>query len=331
MERRRAAAALSSVALLALLLTLLLPKVQTTTPTVAPCDPAVVVSTWLTEKGFAENSFKISLTGFQTRKGSESQSAGSDAFASNPVLSLEQLNQLLSAKTGSAGKAAKIIKKRLDGRTVTPVAVMFLAPVNIEGNLGINGGNVVNLGTRKSAKHDVVWLFVDQANCQVIDNLVVRAGCGNPGGTVVPPVKPEKPKKPKVTPSASPSSSASPSPSETPTTPPPPPPPPPPICPPGQNVNPNGVCVNPKPGWPGAYTYPSGKPPAPQVTTPAETVPPPVQTQKPGGNGVVDSPTKPPGSETGVTAPGATPAPTTTPSAIPSNEGGSNNGNVAGF
>lgn len=62
------------------------------------------------------------------------------------------------------------------------------------------------------------------------------------------------------------------------------------------------------------------KPVVPEVTTPAETTPPQVETSKPGGGGVVDTPTKPPGSETGVTAPGATPPPST-PSAPPPNEG----------
>lgn len=64
------------------------------------------------------------------------------------------------------------------------------------------------------------------------------------------------------------------------------------------------------------------KPRVPTVTTPAETTPPAVKTEtSSGGNGVTDSVTKSPGTETGVTAPGASPAPTTKPS-LPPDEGG---------
>lgn len=51
-----------------------------------------------------------------------------------------------------------------------------------------------------------------------------------------------------------------------------------------------------------------------------ETTPADVDTEVPGGRGIVDTPAVDPGSESGVTAPGATPAPTVAPS-IPSNEG----------
>jgi len=99
------------------------------------------------------------------------------------------------------------------------------------------------------------------------------------------------------------------------------PPEPPAPCPPGQVPNDNGVCVVPKSSDPADYEYPEGKPPVPEVTTPAETTPPAVETTTTGGRGVVDTPTNPPSSETGVTAPGATPAPTTA-EPLPPNEGG---------
>lgn len=82
-------------------------------------------------------------------------------------------------------------------------------------------------------------------------------------------------------------------------------------------------CGNtPKSHDPKDYVYPTDKPKA-TVTTPAETTPPKVETTKPGGGGVVDTPTNKPGSETGTTSPGADPAPTTT-STPPPNEGGDN-------
>ncbi|MEI7539616.1 MAG: hypothetical protein WCJ36_02505 [Candidatus Saccharibacteria bacterium] len=67
------------------------------------------------------------------------------------------------------------------------------------------------------------------------------------------------------------------------------------------------------------------KPKVPTVTTPAESSPPVVETTKTGNGGIIDTPTKTPGSETGTTAPGATP-PTngTTPRVIPPVEAGAN-------
>ncbi len=115
-----------------------------------------------------------------------------------------------------------------------------------------------------------------------------------------------------------------------------------PDCPEGEKYNENGVCVAPKSDDPADYRQPGDggkgqdvgtgtKPVVPQVSTPAETTPPPVQTVAPGGNGVVDTPTNTPGSETGVQAPGTTPAPATPSAPPPPNEGGSNDGEVGGF
>lgn len=76
-------------------------------------------------------------------------------------------------------------------------------------------------------------------------------------------------------------------------------------------------------------TKDSGKGIKPKVSEnrPADANPPIVSSSKTGGGGVVDTPTNKPGSETGVKAPGASPAPPT-PAAPKPNEGGSNNGVV---
>ena len=95
-------------------------------------------------------------------------------------------------------------------------------------------------------------------------------------------------------------------------------------------------CLQPKSKNPDDYRQPGDggkgpdvgtgtKPPAP--VTPVQPAPEPVQTEAPGGGGIIDTPTKPPGSETGVTAPGATPPPTQAPTTPPPpNEGGDNDG-----
>lgn len=82
-----------------------------------------------------------------------------------------------------------------------------------------------------------------------------------------------------------------------------------------------------RPGTDNTKDSGTGTKPKVTVSTPPESTPPAVLTSKSGGGGVVDTPTSKPGSETGVKAPGASPAPTTPPAPKP-NEGGSNNGVV---
>lgn len=97
-------------------------------------------------------------------------------------------------------------------------------------------------------------------------------------------------------------------------------------CPPG-NTTPS--CA-PKSSNPDDYTYPDDKPPVTANPT-ADSTPPAVTTEQTGGGGVIDTPTNDPGTETGVTAPGADPAPTT-PASPPPNEGGDNDaGDPGGF
>lgn len=129
--------------------------------------------------------------------------------------------------------------------------------------------------------------------------------------------------------------------------PPPPPPPPPPadVCP-WNPALPKGHpdCLKPKSEDPDDYRRPGDdgkgpdvgdgkKPKAPNPGTPPEKEPTPVETRKPGGGDVEDTPTKPPGSETGVKAPGADPAPTPTTPPPPQESGGNgdNDGVVDGF
>ena len=97
---------------------------------------------------------------------------------------------------------------------------------------------------------------------------------------------------------------------ETDCTPPPPecevdctPPPPPPTCPPGQNLNDNGVCVTPKSDNEDDYKHDEDKQ---QVTDDGnhQTVPDDVVTTETGNDNIVDTPTNDPGSETGTNAPG---------------------------
>lgn len=289
-NRRLMWSALAVLMSIAVLLSALLSAILPDSGVAKACDPKSTVAEMLIKQGFDSSSFRFISDQSTFSKSAEVNHNGSAAFASSPILTTKQLDELLKSTEGRTAFASKIVKSRLKSREVTWVGVEFLIPVNIEGNLGVSGTKVINLGTRKSAKGDVVWFPVDTSECKVVKNLVIRAGCGNPGKSVVP----SNP------------------------------------CPNGQVRNRNNVCVTPKSKDPKDYTYPPGKPPVPKVTTPAKDKPPVVDTQKTGGGGVVDTPTNTPGSESGVTAPGATPAPTT-PTPKPSNEGGSNGVTVTGF
>lgn len=94
----------------------------------------------------------------------------------------------------------------------------------------------------------------------------------------------------------------------------------PPVLPPGKTDNPPPVTpptpTPPEPGKTGNVPDIPGNPPT-VVTTPAEETPPVVDTTVPGGGGVVDTPTTPPGDETGVTAPDVEEPPATTPVTTP--------------
>lgn len=138
-----------------------------------------------------------------------------------------------------------------------------------------------------------------------------------PGVLSVPPGSPELPK-------------LIPTPTPTPTTA---------TCLPGQVENVNGVCVAPKSSNPKDYRQPGdggkgadvgvGTKPKATVTTPAETTPAAVTTTtQTGGGGTTDSSTATLGSQSGLTAQGAAPAATTSPSPL-TNEGGANNGTVS--
>ena len=130
-----------------------------------------------------------------------------------------------------------------------------------------------------------------------------------PEGT---PIKEKPSKTPTVPPTVPPTTPPTVPPTVPPTTPPTVPPTTPPTVPttvPPTTKPPTKPTPSPKSSSPSDYEHKTEAPKA-KVTEPARPKPDPVQTAKPGGGGVVDTPTKTPGSESGVTAPGANPAPT---------------------
>lgn len=113
--------------------------------------------------------------------------AGSDAFHTDgPVFSSEQLEQYLADDDARAQLASQEVQNRLAGKDVQWVGIKFLVPIQIEGNLGTNGSEIINYGTTSSEVGDVIFFPVDE-NCQVVEGVIIRAGCGNPATRIIPP------------------------------------------------------------------------------------------------------------------------------------------------
>ena len=131
--------------------------------------------------------------------------------------------------------------------------------------------------------------------------------------------KPEKKPEPSPTAEPTPGPSETPTPEPSPTPTPTPEPTPTPTSTPTPEPSPTPTpskTLEPK----GESTVEPGAPKATQTEKPQESAK-PVRTSRPGGGGVTDSPTRAPGSESGVTAPGASPAPTTTRDVVPQEDG----------
>lgn len=173
----------------------------------------------------------------------------------------------------------------LDGHNYVPV--QYNVDIQYAGNGIWQGGKLKRGGKMVTKAGDVFWVYVT-SDYDIVWDASNRADCANPG--VLKPPSPHKPPPGKKTP---------PKPKE------------PPKTPPGGGGCEPGECpppLTPKSSNPDDYTVPAGIPKA-KVRKPADSRPPKVKTSQPSGGGHVEKPTKKPGSSTGVTAPGAAPAP----------------------
>jgi hypothetical protein len=265
------------------------------------------VTAYMTLQEFGSNDYAIGVDNIDTTA-SELNETGSLAFGKDGanVTTRAELTDVFTSQDEALKSVvqAQVAKMPSIDKTVLLDArnwevVQVNVAMKIEGNTGINNGEVVPLGARNSAAGDAAWLFVNPDTCTVPFAEVappgasptdpptvplIRVGCINPGDNLTP-----------LTPK-------------------------PPTCPPGQVFNKLGKCVVPKSTDPVDYIAPgedsirdAGKDVSPAVpTVTAEPAPPtPVATTQPGGGGVVDNSGSAPGTEAGTTAPGATPAPPT--------------------
>jgi len=246
----------------------------------------------------------------------DKSTSASGAFTTTALKNAEDTINFLKSGTKSADA---LFIKILDATNATTkevlnesnwVAVQSLTDFNYPGNTLFKDGTTVNAGRRNGSAGDIFLVFVSPTTGKFI---AVRGACGNPQ-TFVP-----VPNNPVPSPSPSTSPRPSPSPSPTPSWPPYPSPSP--------SWPPYYPSPSPKSPDPSDYPPPSAKPPV-SASPSSDTTPPVVITVTQNPNGIVDSSTKSPGSETGVTAPSASPASTSPkPSAEPSvNPSTGNNG-----
>jgi hypothetical protein len=148
------------------------------------CDNTSVVKAQVKAAGFGDDDFVVNPDLSTIPETAEAYQRGGGAFNTNGVYTQEQVENYINAD--AALKA--VIDERLDGRTnVVWVPVYFTVKIDIGNNLGVEDGKVINFGTRHSDVGELVWFAVDQTNCQVVQNLIIRAGCANPGSWVAPP------------------------------------------------------------------------------------------------------------------------------------------------
>ena len=155
------------------------------------CNPANAVTQHLIDAGFEEGTFivnpSITITGADA-----ASERGSGAFSQDGAYTGEALKAFLSSTDPNAALAMGPVNAQLADRKVGWVLVYFTQSINIEGNLGVENGTVVDFGTRESGAGELIWFPVDQADCTVVDGLIIRAGCANPGTRVVPVCKEEE-------------------------------------------------------------------------------------------------------------------------------------------
>jgi hypothetical protein len=149
------------------------------------CSPASLVKAHLEDLGFAPGSFEINPTA-PIRAADAASTRGPAAFNQDGVYSNEQLKAYLASTDPNAAVAQGKINEILAGRTVSWVPVYFATAIDIVGNLGIDASGVFSANTMSGAG-ELIWFPVSQADCKVIDGLVLRAGCGNPATNVQPP------------------------------------------------------------------------------------------------------------------------------------------------
>lgn len=221
----------------------------------------------------------------------DKSTAGRGAFCDDPIQDVAELLEFLGSETVRANALLDQILTQSDGTKAEVfdpnnwVVVQAKVDFTYLGNTMISGGRVIEAGEREGEVGDIFFAFYSPSSEKVV---YVRGACAN--AQVYTPVPHDGNGDDDDDDDGDDSKSSDPA-----------------------DYKQPGDGTEPDPG--------TGTRPPSSVSAPAEATPPPVDTSVPGGGGVVDTPTNDPGSESGLTAPGAD-EPDDEP--IPDTEGGMN-------
>ena len=150
-------------------------------------DAQQCVSAHLLEEGFLVEEFTFDLT---VNEGDEVLESGPGQYRDQPVLSSQELESWLASDDARAQLAAARVNEAITGIVdLGWVGVKFLTPVTFVGNTGVVNGEVESFDNRASEAGEIFFYPVNLATCEVIEGIVIRAGCANPGERVEPPCR----------------------------------------------------------------------------------------------------------------------------------------------
>ncbi|GEM_PF-5031370 len=150
-------------------------------------DAQQCVSAYLIDQGFLAGEFTTDLS---VADGDEVFESGDGQYRDEPVLSSEELESWLASDDARAQLAAARVNEAITGIVdLGWVGVKFLTPVTFVGNTGVVNGQVESFGNRASDPGEIFFYPVNLVTCQVIEGIVIRAGCANPGERVEPPCR----------------------------------------------------------------------------------------------------------------------------------------------
>lgn len=251
-----------------------------TSVTSAKVEAIAAANKALQDAGWKPNEYSLNVDA-----STDTSTSGPGAFTKENIKSTGDMVRFLKENSDESKTIVSALKQQTGASDAEIldvgnwVAVQSKTEYRYPGNTSFSNGSIVDVGARDGSNGDIFFLFVPPNGNPPVP---FRGACGNPQrGMPTPNIITVTPARPSIP--------------GTPDTP---------ITPPGDTPKSSDIEDYQRPGT--DDTTDSGvdvKPVVPPVTTPVEETPPAVDTEEPGGGGVVDTPTNEPGSETGVDIP----------------------------
>lgn len=161
----------------------------------AQCSETQAVSNWLTSQGWNQSEFRFAEFDL-----SAAQERGNGSFTNHTLATREDLKAYLNGDTPSSVTAREWALSNLPETEhdrfmsgVGHVQVQLDQPADLTGNNLLQNGQVFTPnGVRSVETGDILWVYVD-THCEVHNEALIRADCGNGGITTVTPNRPEEP------------------------------------------------------------------------------------------------------------------------------------------